>query len=431
MGTLLIRNGRVLDPARCLDEVRDLWVADGYVVPDGFTAAKADEEIDATGLLVMPGFVDVHVHLREPGNEAAETIQTGCAAALAGGFTTIVCMPNTTPPLDTPETVERVLEKAAALHGPHVFAMAALTVGRAGKTLTDLNAFIEEVPGVVGFTDDGAGVEDEALLRRALEICANEYMIPFAEHCEFHGLSAGGMMHPGAAAESLNLPGYPAEAETAMIERDIRLSEETGADVHFQHLSCARSVELIRVAKARDVSVTAEVTPHHLTLTDEDAGRGGTNFKMNPPLRSEADRRALVEGLREGVIDMIATDHAPHTPESKAQPFAEAPNGVIGLETAAAVIWTRLVKTGILTPLEMADRMSTAPRSLVADSSVGGLTPRDKCDAVLFDPAAKWTVDPDPFRSKSRNCPFAGWELTGRVAATLVRGEVKYRDDLH
>ena len=426
MKTFLIKNGRLLDPSRSLDALRDLWVVDGRVAPDDFTIPKADEELDATGMLVMPGFVDVHVHLREPGNEPAETIETGCAAALAGGFTAISCMPNTTPTLDSPNVVGDVLRTAETVKGPRVYVLASVTAGRKGERPADLKALAR--CGVVGFTDDGAGVEDEAILRSALELCA-EFGLPLAEHCEFQHLSAGGVMHP-RAAERAGLPGYPAEAETAMIERDIRLSAETGAHVHFQHLSSARSVELIREARARGVKVTAEVTPHHLTLTDEDAAGGCTNFKMNPPLRSEADRQALREGLREGVIDMIVTDHAPHTPESKARPFIEAPFGVIGLETAAAVIWSRLVQEGILTPLEMADRMSAAPARAFG-LPAGTLTPGSRGDVVLFDPDVRWTIEPERFRSKSRNCPFAGWEVRGRVAATIVEGEVRYSAALH
>jgi len=420
MPTLCIRNGRVIDPEQELDKVRDVWAVDGRTTPDDFSADRADEEIDATGLLVMPGFVDVHVHLREPGNEEAETIESGCAAALAGGFTTIVCMPNTTPALDTVEAVEAVTAKAAALNGPRVLAAAALTKGRRGEKLADLASLAADGPGVAAFSDDGAGVEDEALLRKALAACAREGR-PLAEHCEFTRLSAGATVHPD----------YPPEAETEMIERDIRLGRETGAHVHFQHLSAARSVELIRVAKASGARVTAEVTPHHLTLTCEDAKRGGANFKMNPPLRSEHDRQALVDGLKEGVIDMIATDHAPHTPLSKARPFADAPFGVIGMETAAAVVWTRLVKPGFLTPAQMVERMSVTPRTHITGAWSGSLIPGDRCDATLFDPEAVWRVDAASFKSKSRNCPFDGWRLEGRVVATIVDGKVVYRAALH
>ena len=420
MPTLCIRNGRVIDPERELDEVRDVWVVEGRTAPGGFSADRADDEIDATGLLVMPGFVDVHVHLREPGNAEAETIESGCAAALAGGFTTIVCMPNTTPAMDTAEVVESVMSKAGSLNSPRVLAAAALTKGRRGEELTDLASLAAGGSGVAAFSDDGAGVEDEAVLRKALVACAREGL-PFAEHCEFSRLSAGAMTHPD----------YPPEAETKMIERDIRLSRETGAHVHFQHLSAARSVELICDAKARGAPVTAEVTPHHLTLTCEDAKRGDTNFKMNPPLRSEADRRALGEGLREGVIDMIATDHAPHTQRSKARPFGDAPFGVIGMETAAAVVWTRLVKPGILTPTQMVERMSVAPRLRFTGDWSGSLAPGIRCDAVLFDPRAEWRVDTALFKSKSRNCPFNGWRLEGRVVATIVDGKVVYRAALH
>ena len=434
MGILCIKGGRVIDPEQALDEVRDLWVADEYVVPPGFTHPSPDEVIDATGMIVFPGFVDVHVHLREPGKEEAETIESGCAAALAGGFTSIVAMPNTTPPMDTRERIDAVLVKAKALEGPNVYVMPCATVGRAGEARADIASMLDfeydTAMGIVGFTDDGAGIEDEALCREVLQLCAEDGTRPYAEHCEVGAMSAGGAMHPCSEQERLGLKPYPADAETAMIERDIRLAEETGAQVHFQHLSSARSVELIREAKARDVDVTAEVTPHHLALTAADAAEGGPNFKMNPPLRSEEDRRALIAGLKDGTIDMIATDHAPHTPESKAQPFADAPNGVIGMETAAAVVWTKLVAPGILSPMEMAERMSFAPKRAFINLHGNGVEPSFPCDAVIFDPNAKWTVDPEQFKSKGRNCPFAGWELTGRVLYTIVNGEVRYRADI-
>ena len=425
MATLLISNGRVLDPLRDLDEVRDVWIVDGKIASDGFAAAKPDAEIDATATLVMPGFVDVHVHLREPGNEPAETIETGCGAALAGGFTAIVCMPNTMPPLDRPDLLADVLEKADALKGPRVYAMGTITEGREGKVLADLQALSET--GAVAFTDDGNGAQDGKLIVQAMHR-AVKLRKPIVEHCENASLRGDGMVHDGPTAKRLGLPGYPAAAETAMIERDIRLSEETGAHIHFQHLSAARSVELVREAKARGAKVTAEVTPHHLTLTDEDAALGGTNFKMNPPLRSEQDREALQEALRDGTIDMIATDHAPHTSESKAKPFADAAFGVIGMETAVAVIWTRLVMEGLLTPLQMAARMSTSPAATFGLPG-GTLAPGVLADVTVFDPSTRWEVDARRFRSKSRNCPFIGWSLQGHVTATIVGGEVRYHDD--
>jgi dihydroorotase len=429
MATLCIRNGRVIDPEQGVDIVRDLWLCDGIVVPAGFAAEKADKEIDATGMLVMPGFVDVHVHLREPGNDAAETIATGCASAVAGGYTTIVAMPNTTPCLDTPEVADEVFLKADQAGGPRVLVMPALTKGRAGKELVDFDLFVDAFLGVVGFTDDGAGLESETLARKAFEMCGADG-VAVSEHCEYAKLSAGGVMHDGPAAKAAGLPGYADEAEVAMIERDIRLSEETGTHVHFQHLSSARSVELIRKAKAKHVYVTAEVTPHHLTLTDADVVEGGTNFKMNPPLRTEADRQALIAGLADGTIDMIATDHAPHTAEAKAKSFVDAPCGVIGLETAAAVVWTKLVKPGLLTPTQMVAAMSTNPVAQFTHDYSGGLEPHGECDVVIFDPNAKWTADPEGFKSRSANCPFNGWDLEGRVVTTIVAGEVRYSADI-
>ncbi len=426
MSTFLIRNGRLLDPSRYLDEIRDLWVVDGTFASEGFRAARPDATFDATGMLVMPGLVDAHVHLREPGSEEAETIESGCAAAVAGGFTSIVSMPNTTPALDTPERLRTVLDKAASLRGPRVYAMAAVTKERAGKELADLSALADA--GAVGFTDDGNGVQDAALLQRAMEQCA-ALGKRLAEHCEVSELSAGGVMHQGPAAKQAGRPGQPSEAESRMVSRDILCGEMTGAPVHFQHISAAQSVGLIRDAKQRGVNVTAEVTPHHLILTDEDAVAGGADFKMNPPLRGRRDREVLLKAVSDGTLDTIATDHAPHTPASKARGFHAAPFGVIGMETAASAIWTRLVLEGVLTPLGMAMRMSAAPANAFG-LPAGTLRPGAPGDVTVFDPNARWTVSADRFRSKSRNCPFVGMALEGRVAATVVGGEVRYRDDL-
>ncbi len=428
MSRLCLRNGRVIDPACDADEVRDLWVVDGRIAEDGDTAGAADEEIQANGMLVMPAFVDVHVHLREPGGEDAETVETGCAAALAGGYGAIVAMPNTKPPIDSPRALEAFFETVARVKGPRVAAMPCLTARRSGERLSEMGAMIERFGDrIVGFTDDGAGLQDERLARAAMIFCA-EHGTAYVEHCEVDRLSAGGVMHEGPAAARLGLKGYPAEAETAMIERDIRLARETGAHVHFQHLSAEHSVDRVAEAKAEGLRITAEVTPHHLLLTDESAAAGGANFKMNPPLRSERDRRALVEGLRLGIIDMIATDHAPHPHADKAQPFSEAPNGVIGMETAAAVVWSMLVREEALRPKQMAERMATAPGRVFCMGPVD-LRPGRPCNAVVFDPNRVWRVDPGRFKSKSRNCPFAGRTIEGRVAWTLVNGEVLYRAD--
>jgi len=432
MSVLHIKNGHVINylippwKSGRGERAKDVWIVDGEIAPESFVHSSPDEVIDATGMFVMPGFVDAHVHLREPGYEDAETIETGCAAALAGGFTSIIAMPNTNPAMDCPEVVQQVLDKARAVNGPRVYVMPAVTKGRQGKELVDFESLLME--GVVGFTDDGSGVQNEMLAREAMSFCAKHDLV-YAEHCEFIHLSAGGVMHPGPEAEALGLPPYPPEAETEMIERDTRLAGETGAKVHFQHLSSAQPLEGIAHA-GPGCKVSAEVTPHHLALTIEDAARGGTNFKMNPPLRSEEDRQALLQGLKEGSINMVATDHAPHTPESKNKPFLDAPNGVIGMETAAAVVWkTMAVDADLLTPRRFLDCMCWARTRF--GLPLVDIGPGFPADIVIFDPSATWTVDPDKFKSKSRNCPFNGRELQGCVMYTIVGGEVKYRADLH
>ena len=424
MGTLLIRNGRLVDPSRNLDVRRDLWIKDGKIAPDDFTAPKPDVVLDAPEMLVMPGFVDVHVHLREPGNEQAETIESGCASALAGGFTSIVCMPNTTPAMDNPDIIKRVLDKAASVRGPRVYAMGAITVARQGKRLAPLDLMAKA--GAVAFTDDGSGVQDEALARMAMQRAA-ALGLRIAEHCEVSRLSEGGVMRRGPASERACLPGLPPEAEADMVARDLRLARDLKCPIHLQHLSSAVSVSLIRAAKAKGIPFSAEVTPHHLALTDEEVPDGGPDFKMNPPLGFEGDRKNLCDALHDNVIGIIASDHAPHTAAAKALGMKNAPSGVLGMETSAAVVWTVLGQRGILTPVQMAARMSQTPAATFKLEG-GTLKPGARADVVVFNPNVSWTVKPDEFKSRSRNCPFKGRTLQGRVAFTVVGGEVKYRD---
>lgn len=419
MPGLLIRDARVLDPETKEDAVRDLWLVGGAIAESG---EAPDRVIHARGLLAMPGFVDPHVHLREPGGEEAETIETGCLAALAGGFTTIVAMPNTRPPLDTPETVRGVLETAGALGLARVAVLACATRGREGREMTDIPALA--AAGAIGVTDDGTGVPGTGLARQVMAAAKASGLV-FSEHCEDADLSGDGVMHAGDISRRLGLPGVPAEAEVTMVARDLALAESLDARVHLQHISTAHATRLIRDAKASGVRVTAEATPHHLALCDEDVGEGDPDFKMNPPLRGRDDMQALQAALAEGVIDCVATDHAPHTRAAKAKGFRDAPCGVIGLETAFAVLWTELVAQGVLSPLSLAARMGLGPARAFGLPG-GSLAVGAPADVTLVDPEAEWVVEPERFFSASRNCPFAGRRLRGRIVATIVGGDVRF-----
>jgi dihydroorotase len=427
MGTLLIRGGRVVDPSQGIDRVDDVLVRDGQVVSVGQSAAqtlgRADETIDAAGLVVCPGLVDMHVHLREPGREEDETIETGARAAVAGGFTSVACIPNTEPPIDTQAAVEFVHQKAARADACNVFVVACVSRGREGKELAEIGRLVEA--GAVAFSDDGAPVADAELMRRALEYC-RMFDRPILAHEEVLELSRGGVMHEGLVSMVLGLPGMPAAAEEVMIGRDIALAEATGGRLHVMHVSTAGGVGLIREAKRRGARVTAEACPHHFTLTDESLKTFDSNHKMSPPLRTAADVEGIIEGLVDGTIDCIATDHAPHAREKKMLELDRAPFGILGLETAVGLSVTRLVSTGRIGWPRLVEALSTLPAKILGIAR-GTLRPGAVADITLIDPELSWRVDVAKFRSKSVNSPFDGWTLKGRAVATIVGGRVKYR----
>ena len=431
MASLLIRGGRVVDPSQSLDRVDDLLIRDGRVVAIGSAtigqlaggAVVADEVLDATGLIVTPGLVDMHVHLREPGREEDETIETGTAAAIAGGFTSVACIPNTEPPLDTQGGVEFIHQKAARADACNVFVVACASRERQGRELADIGQLVEA--GAVAFSDDGSPVYDAELMRRVFEYCR---MLdkPFLAHEEVLELTAGGVMHEGLVSMVLGLKGMPAAGEEVMIGRDIALAEVTGGRLHVMHLSTAGGVELVRRAKERGIAVTSEATPHHFTLTDECLRRFDSNYKMSPPLRTTADVEAILAGLADGTIDCIATDHAPHALEKKMLELDRAPFGILGLETAVGLSVTRLVVPGRLDWSRLVEAMSTLPAKILGINR-GTLAVGAIADVTLIDPAMTWEVDASTFRSKSVNTPFHGWQLTGRAVATIVGGRIKYR----
>ena len=431
MASLLIRGGRVVDPSQSLDRVDDLLIRDGRVVAIGSAtigqlaggAVVADEVLDATGLIVTPGLVDMHVHLREPGREEDETIETGTAAAIAGGFTSVACIPNTEPQLDTQGGVEFIHQKAARADACNVFVVACASRERQGRELADIGQLVEA--GAVAFSDDGSPVYDAELMRRVFEYC-RMFDKPFLAHEEVLELTAGGVMHEGLVSMVLGLKGMPAAGEEVMIGRDIALAEVTGGRLHVMHLSTAGGVELVRRAKERGIAVTSEATPHHFTLTDECLRRFDSNYKMSPPLRTTADVEAILAGLADGTIDCIATDHAPHALEKKMLELDRAPFGILGLETAVGLSVTRLVVPGRLDWSRLVEAMSTLPAKILGINR-GTLAVGVIADVTLIDPAMTWEVDASTFRSKSVNTPFHGWQLTGRAVATIVGGRIKYR----
>lgn len=420
MSSLLIKNGRVMNPADGRDEIADVWVEDGIIreIGTGITA-DADACIDATGLIVAPGLVDVHVHFRDPGFTHKEDIVTGSRAAAKGGFTTVVLMANVNPHVDNEETLRYVLTKGKET-GIRVETCANVTMGMQGKEIVAMEHLAE--CGAVGFTDDGVPIMDETLVREAM-MRAAKLQMPISFHEEDPALITNNGINRGKASEHYGIGGSPREAEISLVERDLQIALETGADINIQHISSKEAVELVRQAKAKGSNIHAEATPHHFTLTEDAAIEYGTMAKMNPPLREEADRLAIIEGLKDGTIDLIATDHAPHTAEEKKRPITEAPSGIIGLETALPLGITVLVKENHLTMMELLKKMSYNPAKLY-HLDAGYLAKGGPADVILIDPEKKETMT--EFASKSSNTPFAGRELTGVVKATICGGKVVY-----
>ena len=417
----MIKGGRVVDPGSGQDAPADLTIAGGVISSRGSEEPAFDRVIDAAGLLVVPGLIDMHVHLREPGGEHKETIETGTAAAVAGGFTAVACMPNTVPPADTPNVVKGIIQKAQEDGSCRVYPIACLSVGRAGRELADFRALAEV--GAVAFSDDGDGLADNALMAAAFQALATLDR-PAVQHCEDPTFTRG-VMHEGKVSGDLGLSGLSPLAEELMIARDLALAETHDARYHVAHISTRRAVELVRTAKAGSVRVTTEVCPHHLLLTDEACRTKDANFKMHPPLRPQRDVDACIAGVIDGAIDMLVTDHAPHAAEEKARGFLEAPPGIVGLETSLALFAKALIAPGHIDWYKLSELMSTAP-ARVFGLPGGSLAVGSPADVTLIDPQAEWTIDATRFRSKGRNCPFDGMAVTGRVVCTIVGGEIKY-----
>ncbi|HZM28757.1 MAG TPA: dihydroorotase [Gemmatimonadales bacterium] len=425
MSGILIRGGRVIDPARRLDEIADVLLLEGRVEAIGRNMGMPTGVmvVDATGQVVAPGLIDLHVHLREPGQEDLETVATGALAAAAGGFSAVCAMPNTDPVCDNQGVVGFMKAQAQRAGKARVYPIGAISLGQKGQQLAEFGELVGA--GAVAVSDDGKPVVSSHLMRTALEY-ARTFGIPVADHCEEPTLSAGGVMHEGIVSTRLGLKGIPAAAEEIMVARDLLLAELTGGHIHLCHMSTRGSVDLIRRAKDRGIRVTAEACPHHFALTHEACEGYDTNAKMSPPLREPEDREAIRQGLKDGTIDVIATDHAPHHYDAKEREFDDAPNGIIGLETALGLAITELVKTGLLSLAELVERMSSGPARIFGLPG-GTLAPGAPADVTVFDPDAEWTVHPQEFYSRSRNTPFGGRRLTGRANVTIVRGQVAYQ----
>lgn len=418
---ILIKNGRLIDPAQDLDEKGDLLIEKGKIAKAGGTINESGAEIiDAEGCIVAPGLIDMHTHLREPGKEEAETIETGMKAATAGGFTTVCAMPNTDPPCDTQADARFIRDRALEAKLGRVLPVGTITRGRRGEQLTDMGELKEA--GCLSVSDDGASVEDPELMRRALEYAAMLDLLVIS-HCEDKKLAADGVMHEGYWSTVLGLKPIPAASESAVVEREVRLAELADARIHIAHVSSAESVEIIRQAKKRGIKVTAEVTPHHLTLIDEDLKGYDTNFKVNPPLRTREDIKALKKAVKDGTIDVIATDHAPHPENEKQKEFDYAPFGMIGLETALALSVKALIDEGHLDWSGVISKLSTRPAEILGTEG-GTLKQGSSADVIVIDPGKEWEYSRASVRSKSHNSPFIGWKLKAQVRDVVAAGKI-------
>ena len=419
---LLIKNGRVIDPANGIDKKCDVLIVDGKIAEVGEIEKSAQAVIDAAGKLVTPGLIDIHVHFREPGDEEEETIASGSAAAVAAGFTSVVCMPNTNPAIENETDVEYIHRKGRQARKTHVYVMGAVTKKREGIELAEMGFMAEA--GAVGFTDDGKGVQDPSVMLRALKYAAM-FDVVIAQHCQDDGFAAGGVMNAGFHSTVLGLPGIDALAEEAMLWRDIQLVKKTNVPYHAQHISTAGSVELIRAAKKDSLPITCEVTPHHLLFTDECCADYDTNYKVNPPLRTAGDLEALKEAIAEGLVDALVTDHAPHLQSEKELEFLAAPFGIASLESALALYVKALIEPGILDWPGLIKLMAENPARIIGVDK-GTLGVGKQADVTIIDPNAEYKIDVDKFRSKSRNCPYDGWTVKGKVEKTIVGGEIRF-----
>lgn len=437
---ILIKGGHVINPATKMDEVADVRIENDVIAEIGknLKAKKTDRVIQAKGYYVMPGFIDMHVHFRDPGFEQKEDIYTGMAAAAHGGYTTVLTMPNTKPVVDNADVVNYVHTKAASGHCIHVMQVGAVTKGQQGKELADIKGMVEA--GIPAISEDGKSVMNAEVYREGM-LEAAKYGIPVLAHCEDINMVNGGVMNADEKAKELDMPGITNSVEDVIIARDIVLSKETGAQLHLCHCSTADSVKMVKLAKEEGLKVSAEVCPHHFTLTSDDIKKfvpqiengiliphetdADTNYKMNPPLRTKKDVEALREGLRDGIMDVISTDHAPHTFDDKNTSMKKAPFGIVGLETAACLTYSELVLGGYLTPMQMAEKMSYNPARIIGIDK-GDIQPGKKADVVLFDPNETYRIDKNTFASKGRNTPFDGREVTGRVKLTICDGNIVY-----
>jgi dihydroorotase len=418
----IIRNGRIIDPANDRDEIGDLWIVDGRIAEQSASGPQpsAIEEIDARNLIVSPGLIDIHVHLREPGFGWKETIESGSRSAAAGGFTTVVCMPNTSPVADSPSTIAWIKNRAAEMSRVRVLPTGAISKNLAGEELAPIGSLAQA--GVVAITDDGHCVQNNELMRRAVEY-ARMVGVPVLDHCQDYNLVGNGLVNEGYWSTLLGLPGWPAAGEEAIVARDVLLADCCDHRIHCQHISAAGSVQLLREARGRGVQISGEVCPHHLALTDEAIQNFDTNFKMNPPLRRQRDIEALLEGIADGTLEILASDHAPHAKFEKEVEFDAAPFGIIGLETELGLFIDLLIHKSHTIDLPRLIAMLTINPARLLGLAAGTLSLGAPGDVTLIDPEMEWTVDPESFQSASRNTPFAGWNLKGRAVRTIVAGE--------